>query len=118
MSRTPSSQKGSARYRVTVEVAPHAEADWNRWHEAEHVPELLALPGFLGCTTWKDAAPGEGGWARYVVEYRLTDAAAVQAYVGGKDAERLRADHAKHFGATTRASRQVLALVRDWGGGG
>lgn len=114
----PRSPAGLARYRVTIEVAPDAEAAWNAWHEAHHVPELLVLPGFLGATKWRDAAPGAGGWARYVVEYRLTDAAALEAYVSGPDAQRLRADHEARFGATTRASRQLLARVRDWGEGG
>jgi antibiotic biosynthesis monooxygenase (ABM) superfamily enzyme len=118
MSRPSRTSSGLARYRVTIEVAPEAEAAWNRWHEEHHVPELLVLPGFLGATKWRDAATGEGGWARYVVEYRLTDGAALDTYVSGPDAKRLRADHEAHFGATTRASRQLLALVRDWAEGG
>ena len=30
---------------VTAYVDPSVEADWNRWYDAVHVPEILACPG-------------------------------------------------------------------------
>ena len=30
---------------VTAEVDPEVEAEWNRWYDAVHVPDVLACPG-------------------------------------------------------------------------
>jgi hypothetical protein len=30
---------------VSAHVAPEVEADWNRWYDEVHVPEILACPG-------------------------------------------------------------------------
>jgi hypothetical protein len=33
---------------VTAEVDPEVEAEWNRWYDAVHVPDVLACPGVRG----------------------------------------------------------------------
>ena len=32
---------------VTVEVDASVEAEWNRWYDAVHVPDVLACPGVV-----------------------------------------------------------------------
>jgi len=32
---------------VTVEVDAEIEAEWNRWYDAVHLPDVLACPGVL-----------------------------------------------------------------------
>ena len=33
---------------VTAEVDPEVEAEWNKWYDAVHVPDVLACPGVRG----------------------------------------------------------------------
>jgi hypothetical protein len=35
-------------YVVTVEMEPEWEKEVNRWYNEEHVPALLAVPGYRG----------------------------------------------------------------------
>ena len=43
---------------VTVEVDPEIEADWNRWYDDVHLPDVLACPGVLRGRRYKSAADG------------------------------------------------------------
>lgn len=46
---------------------PAREADWNRWYEEKHVPELLTVPGIVSCTRYQQrGAPG-----RYLAAYEI-----------------------------------------------
>lgn len=38
---------GRALLAFSHDVAPGSEPDWTAWHDREHVPERLSLPGFL-----------------------------------------------------------------------
>lgn len=53
--------------------APGREAEFNRWYDEQHVPDLLAVPGFLSAQRFHltDAA-GEGnpGWS-YLALYEI-----------------------------------------------
>jgi len=41
-------QAGSAwLYVVRVAVDPSVEEEWNAWYDGEHLPQILACPGFL-----------------------------------------------------------------------
>ncbi|WP_419897811.1 hypothetical protein [Roseomonas sp. USHLN139] len=44
---------------VRVDVDPAQEAEFNRWYEAEHIPALLACPGWLSARrfTVEDGGP-------------------------------------------------------------
>jgi hypothetical protein len=37
-------------------VTPEHETAFNHWYDTEHVPERLALPGFLSATRYRDAS--------------------------------------------------------------
>src|SRR5688500_17302587 len=95
-------------YCVTIEVDPEVEEAWNRWHAEVHVREVLAEPGFLGATRYRDASPCFDGWARHVCRYDLESWSALDAYPREARSAELRADHQARWGATTRVSRQVL----------
>ena len=95
-------------YRVAIEVAPAVEEAWARWHAAEHMPEVLRQPGFLGATRWKDREPAPDGWARYVVHYRAESLEAIETYRSSATAIRIRDDHTVRYGNVTRISRSLL----------
>lgn len=64
---------------VTIEVAPEHEADFNLWYDTKHVPERLAMPGFVSARRYASTdRPG-----RYLAVYELStpDAALSDAYM-------------------------------------
>ena len=103
------SGRANAVYRVTIEVAPVIEEAWARWHAADHIPDVLRQPGFLGATRWKEQERAADGWVRYVVHFRADSVAALEAYQSSAEAVRLRDTHTARYGKVTRLSRLVLA---------
>lgn len=55
-------------------VAPEAEAEFNAWYDAEHIPRLSLLPGVLMARRFKSAGAAIAGSAdrQYVAIYHLT----------------------------------------------
>jgi len=53
-----------------TEPAPRDEDEFNAWYDTEHLPERLAISGFVSARRWvdPDARPGEG---RYLATYEL-----------------------------------------------
>ncbi len=102
------SGKAGAVYRVTVEVAPGSEDAWARWQTEDHIPQVVAQPGFLGATLWRDVERTADGWARFVVHYRAESLASIEAYRASPAAKHLREDHTKKYGTVTRITRSVL----------
>lgn len=43
---------GKAAVAMWWDVAPEMRAEWEDWHSHEHMPERLAIPGFLRGTRW------------------------------------------------------------------
>jgi len=94
-------------YGVMVEVDPKEESAWNDWHTRQHIPEVLAQPGFVRATKYRlDTTNGD--WHQYLTLYELTSREALDAYLNGEAVTRLRADHYNHFGHCTRLSRMIL----------
>ena len=96
---------------VTYEVNLAVDADvlvaYRAWL-AEHVAEIVALPGFTGASTWDVVdPPPPAGVTHLCVQYALRDAAALEAYLRDH-APRLRADGIARFGERVRATRRVM----------
>ena len=60
---------GTAAVAMWWDIAPEVRAEWEDWHTREHMPERLAIPGFLRGTRWI-AASGEPS---YFVLYEAAD---------------------------------------------
>ena len=43
---------GRAAVTMWWDIAPEAKSEWEDWHSHEHMPERLAIPGFLRGTRW------------------------------------------------------------------
>ena len=43
---------GNAAVAMWWDIAPEVRAEWEDWHTREHMPERLAIPGFLRGTRW------------------------------------------------------------------
>jgi hypothetical protein len=94
-------------YEVNLAVDADVLGAYRAWL-ADHVAEIVALPGFTGATTWDvvDPAPPTGV-VHVCVQYALRDAAALDDYLR-EHAPRLRADGIARFGERVRATRRVL----------
>jgi hypothetical protein len=52
-----------------TEPPPAMEEEFNAWYDTEHVPERLAIPGFVAAQRWRrECKPGRG---RYLATYEL-----------------------------------------------
>lgn len=52
---------------TTVDVTPGAEEEFNRWYDEEHLPQVLACPGFLSGQRYESVL----GEPRYLAIYEL-----------------------------------------------
>ena len=60
-----------------TETPPDIEAEFNDWYDTEHLPERLAIPGFLSARRWQaDLPPGQG---KYLATYELESAAVLES---------------------------------------
>jgi len=51
-----------------ADIPPEFEHDFNRWYEEEHIPERLAIPGFLRACRYRAVTGGP----RYLAVYEVT----------------------------------------------
>ncbi|WP_052340864.1 hypothetical protein [Salinarimonas rosea] len=98
MSLRGRSWRGSAGIVIWNGVAPGAAAEFERWHDEEHLAERLAIPGFLRARR----GVAVDGSARYLTLYDVAD-----AYAIGQGAYPARLD------APTPWTRRVMPLMRD-----
>ena len=70
---------GKAAVVIWCEVRPEARAEFEDWHSHEHMPERLAIPGFLRGSRWV----GASGEASYFMLYELDEPGTLtgQAYL-------------------------------------
>lgn len=60
-----------------TEVPPELDAEFNDWYDREHLPERLAIPGFVSARRWQtDLKPGAG---KYLATYELESAAVLES---------------------------------------
>lgn len=65
---------GKAVLLMMIDVDPAREAEFNRWYNEEHLPELLALPGFRAARRFLSRADGP----RYLAIYEIDDPSALE----------------------------------------
>lgn len=54
-----------------ADIDPSREQDFNRWYEEEHIPERLAIPGFLRASRYQAVVGGP----KYLAVYEVSDPA-------------------------------------------
>ena len=97
-------------YEVNLFVRKAIAAEYRAWLDA-HVQEIVALPGFLGAEVFDRREPAaDAGEIVLCTQYRLRDAAALEAYLR-EHAPRLRAEGIARFGDGFRAERRVLSAL-------
>ena len=104
---------GKAAVAMWWDVAPEMRAEWEDWHSSEHMPERLAIPGFLRGTRWI----AESAEPSYFVLYEVTG---LEVITGGAYLERLNnpSPWSRKMMPHHRNMVRSLCLVREgWGGG-
>ncbi len=69
---------------ASMNVEPSAEAEFNEWYNAEHLPQLGAVPGVLSARRFR--ATDTGSERRYMALYHLRDGSVVQSDAWSKAA--------------------------------
>lgn len=61
------------RYKFIVFSAPKPgrEGDYNRWYDTEHIPEILAVPGFISAERGRVISRDASRPMRYFAAYEL-----------------------------------------------
>lgn len=79
-------------------VSSGHEVDFQHWHEREHIPERLAIPGFMSGARWRAEEPAGGYFTLYQLEH--PSVASSEAYL-----ERLN--------APTLWTREIMSYFQD-----
>lgn len=81
-------------------VAPGHEAEFTAWYQRQHVPERLAVPGFVDARRYRAA----DGSARFCAIYRLADVAVLAS-----------ARYRERLAHPTRWTARVMPALHDTG---
>jgi hypothetical protein len=101
-------------YEVTLDIGADAALEFDAWL-AEHVREMLALPGFRDARILSPENPDAAGASiRRVVQYTLAGRAELERYLS-EHAPRMRADGSTRFGEKLKTSRRVLDVDQAMG---
>jgi hypothetical protein len=104
---------GQAAVAMWWDVAPEMRAEWEDWHSSEHMPERLAIPGFLRGTRWV-ALSGEPSY------FVLYEVAQLTTITGGPYLERLNNPtpwSRKMMPHHRNMVRSLCEVRAGWGGG-
>lgn len=71
------SAAGEWLYVVRVSVDPGVEDEWNAWYDDEHLPEILACPGFVSGRRYVNR--DESGGTSYMTVYAITGPAVLES---------------------------------------
>src|SRR5579871_5044720 len=99
-------------YEVTLDVSAEVAPEFDHWL-ADHVREMLTLPGFLDARILSPEDP-ESTTVRRVVQYTMAGRAELDRYVA-EHAPRMRAEGVKRFGDKLKTSRRVLDVDQAMG---
>jgi hypothetical protein len=97
-------------YRVTIDVDGAVADEWLAWMREVHVPDVLREPGFVQAVIARERKSEGGADARFVIDYAVESAEALERYFAGA-AARIRAEHEARYGGRARAARQVLEVL-------
>jgi len=104
---------GKAAVAMWWDVAPEMRAEWEDWHSSEHMPERLAIAGFLRGTRWVALS----GAPSYFVLYEVAELATL---TGGAYLDRLNdpTPWSRKMMPHHRNMVRSLCVIREgWGGG-
>jgi hypothetical protein len=113
---TPRLMEGDALLSVvTTDCRPEVEAEFNRWYDEAHVPNLLEVPGYLSGMRFRlvddPAVRHLGTTPRYLALYEIADEASVPRIT---DPERMSPEAKAEFGRFRRTGLPMLRGELGW----
>lgn len=63
-------ERGNNLVIIYADCAPEADAEYNKWYDTRHMPQRLAVPGYLATVRYQNRGQGP----KYVMMYELTGA--------------------------------------------
>ena len=104
---TPDDDNETVLYEIDYQADAAIEGPFDTWLR-DHIADVLQFDGFLSAEILDDASVPPPGRIRRIVQYRLRDRAALEAYLR-EHAPRMRSQGVEKFGDGYTAERRVLA---------
>ena len=95
----------TALFMVRASIAPGREAEFNRWYNEEHCPQVLQFRGAISARRYQ-ATLGEER-SQYMAVYEFQDEDTLRRFLDSEHFAELRRDYDAHFGGARAAYRQV-----------
>jgi phosphoribosylamine-glycine ligase len=99
-------------YNVTINIADDAHDAWLKWMKEAHIPQMLSLGKFSKAKMTRVVIEEEMGGTTYSVQYTTDSKATLERYYA-EDADKLRAEGAKHFAGKFVAFRTELEIIEE-----
>ena len=109
---TPDDDNETVLYEIDYQADAAIEGPFDTWLR-DHIADVLQFDGFLSAEILDDASVPPPGRIRRVVQYRLRDRAALEAYLR-EHAPRMRSQGVEKFGDGYTAERRVLAQREEF----
>lgn len=97
-------------FTVKATITPDQEEAFNRWYNAEHIPDLLRVKGAVGARRFK-AIMGEDRY-QYLAIYEFESQEAFQGFLESDNLARQRQEYEAKFGNVSERVRS--AWVQVW----
>jgi antibiotic biosynthesis monooxygenase (ABM) superfamily enzyme len=95
---------------VRATVTPGREDEFNRWYNAEHIPDVLNMfPGCLGASRYK-VMDGDGSH-QYIALYAFRSAAELEAAIGSAEIKELIRRYDEAIGSFSTRTRTTYTRV-------
>jgi hypothetical protein len=104
---TPEDDNETVLYEVSLEAEAGIETAFDTWLR-DHIADVMQFEGFLSAEILDDATPPPEGRVRRIVQYRLRNQAALDAYLRDH-APRMQQQGVERFGNRFTATRRTLA---------
>jgi len=75
----PSQHIGNTVLVVTMEVDPANEAEFNKWYNEQHLPERMAIPGYVSARRFKLAGDNNNNALQYLCVWEMEDGSPLQS---------------------------------------
>jgi antibiotic biosynthesis monooxygenase (ABM) superfamily enzyme len=93
----------TALFVVKATISADREAEFNRWYNEEHCPQVLRYPGAVSARRYK-AILGEERF-QYMAVYEFQDERTLQEFLASPHFKELRAEYDRHFGGASERAR-------------
>lgn len=89
---------------VRATISSEKEAEWNRWYDEEHVPQLLEYHGAVSARRYRSLSSDES--FQYMAVYEFRDEDTLRRFLSSDHLKALVADYDAKFGASSERKRE------------